>query len=171
MIDAAISRIGRAVQIPFQGPTPYSTSAASSDELADYDTALRNRGSLTIWFTDEALAGWKAQPRTTPGGQPLEGRSGNQSLQACNRRYLEIPRRCPPRDRSRNCGQIAQSYARSRASHLRPCRIIDLSPAPTRASQPPCNKVAGRCVSVSTANLWCCAAACHVEVVGSPNSG
>ena len=36
----------------------------------DYDTALRNRGSLTIWFTNEALAGWKAQPRTTPGGQP-----------------------------------------------------------------------------------------------------
>ncbi len=36
----------------------------------DYDTALRNRGSLTIWFTDEALAGWNAQPRTTPGGQP-----------------------------------------------------------------------------------------------------
>ncbi len=36
----------------------------------DYDTALCNRGSLTIWFTDDALAGWKAQPRTTPGGQP-----------------------------------------------------------------------------------------------------
>ncbi len=36
----------------------------------DYDTALRNRGSLTIWFSDEALAGRKAQPRTTPGGQP-----------------------------------------------------------------------------------------------------
>jgi Transposase DDE domain len=35
----------------------------------DYDAALRNRGSLTIWFTQEALAGWKAQPRTTPGGQ------------------------------------------------------------------------------------------------------
>jgi hypothetical protein len=35
----------------------------------DYDTALRNRGSLTIWFTEEALAAWKAQPRTTPGGQ------------------------------------------------------------------------------------------------------
>ena len=35
----------------------------------DCDTALRNRGSLTIWFTEEALAGWKAQPRTTPGGQ------------------------------------------------------------------------------------------------------
>ena len=35
----------------------------------DHDAALRNRGSLTIWFTEEALAGWKAQPRTTPGGQ------------------------------------------------------------------------------------------------------
>jgi hypothetical protein len=34
-----------------------------------YDTALRNRGSLTICFTEEALAGWKGQPRTTPGGQ------------------------------------------------------------------------------------------------------
>jgi hypothetical protein len=70
MIDTAISRIGRAVQIPFQGPTPHSTSAASVTNWRDYDTALRNRASLTIWFTDEALAGWKAQPRTTPGGQP-----------------------------------------------------------------------------------------------------
>jgi len=35
----------------------------------DYDAALRNRGSLTIWFSEEALAGWRAQPRTTPGGQ------------------------------------------------------------------------------------------------------
>jgi hypothetical protein len=35
----------------------------------DYDAALRNRGSLTIWFTEEALAGWRAQPRNTPGGQ------------------------------------------------------------------------------------------------------
>ena len=36
----------------------------------DYDTALPNRGSLTIWFTKEALVGWKAQSRKTPGGQP-----------------------------------------------------------------------------------------------------
>jgi hypothetical protein len=37
----------------------------------DYDAALRSRGSLTIWFTEEALEGWKAQPRMTRGGQPL----------------------------------------------------------------------------------------------------
>ena len=29
----------------------------------------RNRGSLTVWFTPDAIAGWKAQPRTTRGGQ------------------------------------------------------------------------------------------------------
>ena len=34
-----------------------------------YDAALRQRGSLTIWFTEEAITAWKAEPRTTPGGQ------------------------------------------------------------------------------------------------------
>src|SRR4051794_23714871 len=37
---------------------------------ADYDAALRQRGSLTVWFTDEAVAAWRAAPRTTRGGQP-----------------------------------------------------------------------------------------------------
>jgi len=37
---------------------------------ATYDAALRQRGSLTIWFTDEAVEGWRAELRTTPGGQP-----------------------------------------------------------------------------------------------------
>ena len=32
--------------------------------------ALRRRGSLTVWFTDEAIAAWRAEPRATPGGQP-----------------------------------------------------------------------------------------------------
>jgi hypothetical protein len=37
---------------------------------AAYDAALRQRGSLTVWFTEEAIAAWRAEPRTTPGGQP-----------------------------------------------------------------------------------------------------
>src|SRR3954451_17784856 len=37
---------------------------------AAYNEALRQRGSLTVWFTDDAIAAWKAMPRTTPGGQP-----------------------------------------------------------------------------------------------------
>src|SRR4051812_31906255 len=35
-----------------------------------YDASLRQRGSLTIWFTDEAISAWRAEPRTTRGGQP-----------------------------------------------------------------------------------------------------
>ena len=35
-----------------------------------YDTSLRQRGSLTVWFTEAAIAAWHAEPRTTPGGQP-----------------------------------------------------------------------------------------------------
>jgi len=37
---------------------------------AAYDAVLRQRGSLTVWFTDAAIAAWKAEPRTTRGGQP-----------------------------------------------------------------------------------------------------
>jgi hypothetical protein len=36
---------------------------------AAYDASLRQRGSLTVWFTGEAVAAWKAAPRTTRGGQ------------------------------------------------------------------------------------------------------
>jgi len=36
----------------------------------EYDASLRQRGSLTICFTDEAIEAWRAPPRTTPGGQP-----------------------------------------------------------------------------------------------------
>ena len=36
---------------------------------AAYNVSLRQRGSLTIWFSEEAIAGWRAAPRTTRGGQ------------------------------------------------------------------------------------------------------
>ena len=36
---------------------------------AAYDASLRQRASLTVWFSDDAIAGWKAAPRTTRGGQ------------------------------------------------------------------------------------------------------
>src|SRR4051795_46676 len=37
---------------------------------AEYDAALRARGSLTVWFTPEAIEAWRAEPRTGRGGQP-----------------------------------------------------------------------------------------------------
>src|SRR4051812_41064869 len=36
----------------------------------EYDASLRQRGSLTVWFTAEAVQAWQAEPRTTRGGQP-----------------------------------------------------------------------------------------------------
>ena len=37
---------------------------------AAYDAGLRARGSLTVWFTPDAVAAWRAEPRTGRGGQP-----------------------------------------------------------------------------------------------------
>jgi hypothetical protein len=37
---------------------------------AEYDASLRQRGSLTVWFSEGAIAAWRAEPRRTPGGQP-----------------------------------------------------------------------------------------------------
>ncbi len=59
---------------------PYKANAACRHHIArpkqrvtnwaEYDAALRQRGNLTVWFTEEAIEQWKAEPRTTPGGQP-----------------------------------------------------------------------------------------------------
>jgi len=35
-----------------------------------YDASLRQRGSLTVWVTDDAIDAWAAEPHTTRGGQP-----------------------------------------------------------------------------------------------------
>jgi len=37
----------------------------------EYDASLRQRGSLTVWFTGETTEAWRGGPRTTRGGQPL----------------------------------------------------------------------------------------------------
>jgi hypothetical protein len=36
----------------------------------EYGASLKRRGSLTVWFTDEAVAVWRAEACSTPGGQP-----------------------------------------------------------------------------------------------------
>ncbi len=40
------------------------------ENWAEYDAGLRARGSLTVWFTAEAIEAWRAAPRPTRGGQP-----------------------------------------------------------------------------------------------------
>jgi hypothetical protein len=36
---------------------------------AEYDAGLRTRGSLTVWFSEEAIEGWCAEARIGRGGQ------------------------------------------------------------------------------------------------------
>ena len=36
---------------------------------AEYDAGLRARGSLSVWFTAEAIEAWRAAPRAGRGGQ------------------------------------------------------------------------------------------------------
>src|SRR4051812_29365378 len=59
---------------------PFNAKAACRDHIpkqqhrvinwAEYDAGLHARGSLTVWFTPEAIEGWRAEPRTGRGGQP-----------------------------------------------------------------------------------------------------
>jgi hypothetical protein len=59
---------------------PFKTNAARRHHIprqkhritdwAAYEAGLRARGSLTGWFTPEAVAAWRAEPRTGRGGQP-----------------------------------------------------------------------------------------------------
>lgn len=35
----------------------------------NYEAGLRQRGSVTFWINEEAIAGWSGPLRTTPGGQ------------------------------------------------------------------------------------------------------
>jgi Transposase DDE domain len=37
----------------------------------EYDAALVRRGSLTLWFTEEAVAAWRAPTTGKRGGQPI----------------------------------------------------------------------------------------------------
>jgi hypothetical protein len=58
-------------------PVPFKSNAARRHHIpkqrhrvtnwSEYDAALRQRGSLTLWFSDEAIAAWRAEPRTTRG--------------------------------------------------------------------------------------------------------
>src|SRR5918992_5167136 len=60
-------------------PVPFKANAARRHRIpkqrhrvtnwAEYAAALRPRGGLTVWFTEEAIAAWRAEPRTTRGGQ------------------------------------------------------------------------------------------------------
>ena len=39
--------------------------------LSEYNQTLRQRGDITVWFTDEAIANWRPQ-KTGKRGRPME---------------------------------------------------------------------------------------------------
>src|SRR4051794_18922556 len=70
----AALRLTRDARLALQaepGPTlPHPGAEAQGHELARYDESLRRRGSLMVWFSDEAVEAWEAERRTGRGGQP-----------------------------------------------------------------------------------------------------
>jgi len=77
--ERAGTHIGKSIQLPGTLALPFKYHAERRHRIpearyrvtnwAEYDASLRRRGSLTVWFTDEAIQAWCAEPRTTPGGQ------------------------------------------------------------------------------------------------------
>ena len=69
MISILIRDCHHAVQGQRCAPPPHPQTEAQGDQLGTYNADLRQRGSLTLWFSEEAIAGWRAAPRTIHGGQ------------------------------------------------------------------------------------------------------
>ena len=59
-----------AVQAEPGSPPPHPRQKHKVTNWPAYEAGLRQRGSLTVWFTEEAVEAWAAEPRTTRGGQP-----------------------------------------------------------------------------------------------------
>ena len=78
--ERAATHIGRPVYVSGTFALPFKYHAEHRHRIpkaryrvtnwSEYDASLRQRGSLTVWFSDEAIQAWRAEPRTTPGGQP-----------------------------------------------------------------------------------------------------
>src|SRR3954464_13955753 len=98
-------------------------------DWAEYDAALRQRGSLTVWFTDEAVAAWRGEARPTPGGQPPYSPLATPTAPARRARGVTagVPTRggaaarVPPRPgRVRGPDRLHPSAARPRPGRARP---------------------------------------------------
>src|SRR5271165_5237809 len=70
----------------------------------EYDAALVRRGSLTLWFTEEAVAAWRAPATGKRGGQPIYSATAIETglaLRLCSTSRCVKPKACC--DRSPMC--------------------------------------------------------------------
>jgi len=57
------------VQHPTRNQYRHAKRPYKSGRWPEYEAGLRRRGELTIWFSEEAIRGWRARRRGRPGGQ------------------------------------------------------------------------------------------------------
>ncbi len=108
----------------------------------DYDASLRGRGSLMVWFIDEAVASWKAEPWTIPAGSRLfqhghpdrPDPAGSISVRPTPDRGADRLRHGPTRARPR----------RPRPQHAKPAHRDRGSAATTRLPRRRPSPLAGR---------------------------
>src|SRR5437763_3478864 len=78
---------------------------------SEYDAGLRQRGSLTVWFSEEAIAAWRAKPTDHAGrSTTLFGPGDHDGADAA--------RRVPPGSAAdRRADRLHHPPARSRSRH------------------------------------------------------
>jgi hypothetical protein len=59
------------VQHPKRSQYKHTKKPYKIGNWAAYDAGLRSRGDLTLWFSEDAIQGWRASGRRKPGGQKL----------------------------------------------------------------------------------------------------
>ena len=99
---------------------------------AEYDAGLRARGNLTVWFTQEVVERWRAETRTTPGGQRTYS-----DLAITAALTLRAVFRLPLRQTERLVGSIVQRRGayRSRPFHPQPtCQGRALAAVPASSA-------------------------------------
>jgi IS5 family transposase len=59
------------VQHPKRSQYKYAKKPYRIGNWPEYEAGLRRRGDLTLWFSEEAIQGWRDSGRRKPGGQKL----------------------------------------------------------------------------------------------------
>ncbi len=57
------------MKYPKRNQYKYSKARYRVRNWPEYETGLRMRGDLTVWFSENALDAWRAVPSGRPGGQ------------------------------------------------------------------------------------------------------
>ena len=143
-----MSGADHAFQASFERQTDVLRQRHRLTNWREYDaSSLRNRGGLTISFTPEAIAGWKARPRTTPGARrhySFGSCHGNSpDLRAVFR--LPSPERRPDRIYHENADP--QPDERTRAREIRSNGMIELIQRSNAFPKVSMQQARARCVS------------------------